>query len=174
MNRLVRSVAGATLVMAAATAFASAWSCSGGDASDPSTADAASGPLCTALGDPCSQATDPCCWDNGMETKCMDSTCQVCAATGADCATDDDCCVNRNCRSGTCCNRPRTGCTVDDDCCSGTCSNRSCCLPTGVTTHSILDCCSGQSRDIYFEYDGDGTEYHSDGPNRYYAFSQCT
>jgi hypothetical protein len=159
-----RSTIATLLVIAIASVLVPA--CGGDDKESSTEEDTPPGSYCTPLGDSCNSASDPCCYSDGAETKCMNATCQVCAATGSACGTDDDCCLNRNCYSGTCCNRPRAGCSSDEDCCSGVCGTSSCCLPSGFATHSILDCCSQHTRDIYCEHPVDGT--------RYVCETQCT
>ena len=119
---------------------------------------------CTPVGEACGSASNPCCFDGEAETRCMDRVCAVCADTGDTCSTDDDCCLNRNCTvDGICCTMNGGGCSTTAECCSGTCSGTRCCLPAGTPTTWVLDCCSGQNREVY----------EGSGSDRQYAYSMC-
>lgn len=119
---------------------------------------------CVPLGGGCEGAPLSCCSGDGAETKCVSGTCQVCATNGQSCESERDCCDYHQCSlDGLCCRKLRVACEQDDDCCTGHCGIDGCCLPAGFPTTSILDCCSGQARDVYA----------GQGASRYYVESDC-
>ena len=104
---------------AATSASATSASASGATSSGAGGA-SSGGPGCGSQGSVCTPGS--CC--SGLT--CNDQSCQACAAVGATCRTDVDCC-DGTCTSGSCaCNPAGGSCAGDSDCCSGSCQSGQC------------------------------------------------
>lgn len=101
---------------------------------------------CTAIGATCNMASNPCCSDNGAETRCTNGICERCGGTNDSC--DGDSCCAGSCVSGTCCAALRQTCSSTSDCCNGECQG-TCCIPSGMGTNYSPDCCSGSAHAVY-------------------------